>query len=111
MLCVARHICFRLFRDWARAAAWRTFWTAGTRRPIKMAMMAITTSSSISVKARPVFLKRRKLGIEGLPDEETVKLERDRTHRYRGNDATSTQVKDTTQSDDSVFLLPVQGKK
>src|SRR5438105_1713542 len=32
-----------------RAAASRTFWTAGRRRPIRMAMMAITTSNSISV--------------------------------------------------------------
>jgi len=33
-----------------RAAASRTFWTAGNSRPIRMAMMAMTTSSSISVK-------------------------------------------------------------
>src|SRR5688500_14259055 len=35
-----------------RAAASRTFWTAGSSRPMRMAMIAITTSSSISVKAR-----------------------------------------------------------
>src|SRR5262249_53282099 len=35
-----------------RAAASRTFCTAGKSRPIRMAMMAITTSSSISVKPR-----------------------------------------------------------
>src|SRR5262245_52287078 len=35
-----------------RLAASRTFCTAGTKRPIKMAMMAITTNSSIRVKAR-----------------------------------------------------------
>src|SRR5437773_11937732 len=34
-----------------RLAASRTFCTAGKRRPIRMAMMAMTTSSSISVKA------------------------------------------------------------
>src|SRR5580700_7172078 len=50
-LCVARVICFKLFRHWVLAAASRTFWTAGTSRPIRMAMMAITTSSSISVNA------------------------------------------------------------
>src|SRR5687768_4066913 len=33
-----------------RAAASRTFCTAGRSRPIRMAMMAITTRSSISVK-------------------------------------------------------------
>src|SRR5262245_10012414 len=35
-----------------RAAAERTFCTAGSSRPISTAMMARTTSSSISVKAR-----------------------------------------------------------
>jgi hypothetical protein len=33
-----------------RAAASRTFCTAGKSNPIRMAMMAMTTSSSISVK-------------------------------------------------------------
>src|SRR5215218_9351519 len=35
-----------------RLAASRTFCTAGSKRPISTAMMAITTSSSISVKPR-----------------------------------------------------------
>jgi hypothetical protein len=35
-----------------RAAASRAFWTAGTKSAIKMVMIAITTSSSIKVKAR-----------------------------------------------------------
>src|SRR5262245_53323556 len=35
-----------------RAAASRTFWTAGSSRPRSTAMMAMTTSSSISVNAR-----------------------------------------------------------
>src|SRR5262245_34370705 len=35
-----------------RAAAARTFWTAGSSNPMRMAMMAITTSSSTSVKPR-----------------------------------------------------------
>jgi hypothetical protein len=43
--------------DALRAAAMRTFWTAGSRRPMRMAMIAITTSSSISVNAR---LRRKK---------------------------------------------------
>src|SRR5262249_6939696 len=34
-----------------RWAASRTFWTAGSKRPMRMAMMAITTSSSTSVNA------------------------------------------------------------
>jgi hypothetical protein len=33
-----------------RAAASRTFWTAGRSRPIRMAMIAITTNNSIRVK-------------------------------------------------------------
>src|SRR4051794_35415595 len=44
-------ICLRLFWHLERAAASRTFWTAGSSRPISTAMMAITTSSSISVNA------------------------------------------------------------
>src|SRR4051794_19929281 len=48
---MARPICFMLFMHLARAAASRTFWTAGSRRPIRMAMIAITTNSSISVNA------------------------------------------------------------
>jgi hypothetical protein len=36
---------------WVRAAASRTFCTAGKSNPIKMAMMAITTNSSMSVNA------------------------------------------------------------
>src|SRR5262249_17062770 len=43
--------CLRLLLHWVRLAASRTFWTAGTSRPISTAMMAITTNSSISVNA------------------------------------------------------------
>jgi hypothetical protein len=50
--CMARPSCLRLLADCIRAAASRTFWTAGSKRPIRTAMIAITTSSSISVKAR-----------------------------------------------------------
>src|SRR5438132_464000 len=50
-LCRARPICLRLFWHCMRAAASRTFCTAGSNRPIRTAMMAITTSNSISVKA------------------------------------------------------------
>jgi len=51
-LATARPICLRLFLDWAELAAVRTFWTAGTSRPTSTAMMAITTSNSMSVKPR-----------------------------------------------------------
>src|SRR5947209_4499910 len=48
----ARPSCLRLLVHLMRAAASRTFWTAGRSRPIRMAMIAITTNSSISVNAR-----------------------------------------------------------
>src|SRR5439155_18554950 len=47
-------ICFILLMHCVRAAASRTFCTAGTNRLIKMAMIAITTSSSMSVKISAV---------------------------------------------------------
>ena len=56
-LCSARAICFRWLALWDRAAAARTFCTAGNSRPIRMAMMAITTSpGGRSLTNRPVFL-------------------------------------------------------
>jgi len=42
-------IRFMLLPHWMRAAASRTFWTAGSSRPMRMAMIAITTRSSMSV--------------------------------------------------------------
>src|SRR5262245_45942129 len=50
-LWAARPICFRLFEHFIRLAASRIFWTAGRRSPIRIAMIAITTRSSMSVKA------------------------------------------------------------
>src|SRR5438128_2077917 len=44
-----------LLAHFMRAAASRTFWTAGRSRPMRMAIMAITTSNSISVKPRRFF--------------------------------------------------------
>src|ERR671933_408906 len=49
---MARPICLRLFTHWARRAASRALCTAGSNRAIRTAMIAITTSSSISVKPR-----------------------------------------------------------
>src|SRR5258705_9523634 len=43
--------CLKLFEHFMRAAASRTFCTAGSNSPMRMAMMAMTTSSSISVNA------------------------------------------------------------
>src|SRR5580704_3489945 len=42
--------CFRLLRHWLRRAASRAAWTAGSSRAMSVAMMAITTNNSISVK-------------------------------------------------------------
>src|SRR5689334_13287833 len=42
--------CFMLFWHFMRAAAARTFWTAGSSSPIRIAIIAITTRSSMSVK-------------------------------------------------------------
>src|SRR2546421_7179053 len=69
---MARPICLRLLLHWLRAAASRTFCTAGTSRPIRMAMMAMTTSSSISVKPR----ERQRLlnrGMNGLLERDNKK--------------------------------------
>src|SRR5262245_36995609 len=43
--------CFKFFVQHIRRAASRALWTAG-RRPMRMAMMAMTTSHSMSVKPR-----------------------------------------------------------
>src|SRR3954465_14711808 len=51
-------MCLRLLVHWLRRAASRAAWTAGSRRAIRTAMMAMTTSSSINVNPR-----RRIMGI------------------------------------------------
>src|SRR5258708_35780316 len=48
---MARPSCLRLLAHLMRAAAARTFCTAGSSRPIRMAMIAMTTNSSMSVNA------------------------------------------------------------
>src|SRR5262249_30913389 len=55
-----------------RAAASRTFWTAGRSRPMRTAMMAITTNSSISVKAPRAF-ERRSLVMGRTPKDGWIK--------------------------------------
>src|SRR3954469_26023830 len=50
--CAPSATCFMLLAHFVRAAASRTFCTAGRSSPIRMAMIAITTSSSISVNPR-----------------------------------------------------------
>src|SRR5688500_1980333 len=48
-----------LFVHLVRAAASRTFWTAGSKRPIRIAMIAMTTSNSINVNAGRPDARRR----------------------------------------------------
>src|SRR5690348_4750604 len=66
-----------------RLADSRTFCTAGSRRPIKTAMMAITTRSSINVKAerRRTILVSRKRSINGV--KESVAHTRSQDSRLR----------------------------
>src|SRR5262245_49530355 len=73
-VCAARPICLRLFWHFMRAAASRTFCTAGSRRPMRIAMIAMTTSNSIRVNAaRPRIAVDR--DIESTPGEkENVRI-------------------------------------
>jgi hypothetical protein len=72
-------ICLRLFEDCVRAAASRTFCTAGRRSPMRTAMMAITTSSSISVKPRQRKRRTRNWGMKS-----TSRMESDANNRESG---------------------------
>src|ERR1700677_3342513 len=62
---MARPNCLRLFVHWARRAASRAAWTAGKSRAIRTAMIAITTSNSISVNPRRFRWNMRPPGLEG----------------------------------------------
>src|SRR5262249_19498985 len=55
----AKPTCRKLLAHLARLPASRTFWTAGTKRPINMAIIAMTTRSSIRVN--PDRLLRRRV--------------------------------------------------
>src|SRR6266849_338073 len=61
-------------------AASRTFWTAGKSKPIRMAMIASTTNSSISVKPG----RRRRDGITGDPPRGRVYESSSRLLQQRG---------------------------
>src|SRR5438876_3432264 len=68
----ASPICLMLFKLCVRAAAARTFWTAGTSSATKIAMIAITTNSSMSVK--PIFLARVNIEYPFLKKYETTSI-------------------------------------
>src|ERR1700732_2902014 len=74
--------CLRLFWHFMRAAASRTFCTAGKSRPIRMAMIAMTTKSSMSVKARDGSDER--LDIGKASGESTGELEAQADHAPLG---------------------------
>src|SRR3954454_15097769 len=80
---MARASCLMLLLLLDRAAASRTFCTAGRSRPIRIAMIAITTSSSISVNparraraARPQPDAVRRAGLKELACVSDAAMER-----------------------------------
>src|SRR5215469_6023485 len=79
-----------------RAAASRTFCTAGSSRPIRMAMIAITTSSSMRVKPQ----RRRKRAMRRPPKQ--VK---------RVNETTADKVRRKKEPALSPILLGHPGRK
>src|SRR5437870_4948473 len=75
---MASPICLSWLLQVMRLAASRTFCTAGTRRAIRMAMMAMTTSNSMSVKPGrrrrgPKFLIM--IGLQKMKESESRKLD------------------------------------
>src|SRR5262245_57318616 len=60
---MASPICLILFTHWARRAASRAAWTAGSRSAISTAMIAMTTRSSMRLKPR----RRIGLSLTALP--------------------------------------------
>src|SRR5262245_54024946 len=71
----ARPICLRLFWQFIRLADSRTFWIAGRSRPIRMPIMAMTTSSSIRVNA---FRDAQRNGMAKLLMAQLPKSEQER---------------------------------
>src|SRR5262249_52460112 len=72
-------ICLRLFWHFMRLADSRTFCTAGSNKPTRMAMMAMTTSNSISVNAD---LRRTMRGPPG-EDEPKKRIKENAKRRIR----------------------------
>src|SRR2546428_60458 len=55
-------MCLRLLLHFILAAASRIFWTAGSKSPISIAMIAMTTNSSMSVKPRCLVMETTPVG-------------------------------------------------
>src|SRR6516225_1233828 len=75
---MASPICLRLLLQLVRLAASRALWTAGMSKPIKMEMMAITTSNSISVKPERHVRMRIMIDLQeaGLADSGPIRQAR-----------------------------------
>src|SRR5262245_59833295 len=93
MLCIARPMFLRLFRLCARAAASRTFCTAGSSRPIRVAMMAMTTSSSISVKPPRRRREERDMGSVLSSYESGELFVRGTRRKFAGDDSTNADLR------------------
>src|SRR5438874_12235110 len=85
---MARASCLMLFELFDRAAASRTFWTAGRSRPMRIAMIAITTKSSINVKPRRLRRMGRDLWVRrnGEKNETARRPSGGTGHSELGND-------------------------
>src|SRR5262245_13954879 len=79
----ARAVCFMVFEDVIRAAASRTFCTAGSNRPMRIAMMAMTTNNSIRVNPR----RKRECIAPSFPRIGWAKGERTRPRPAAGRNA------------------------
>src|ERR1700712_1980208 len=93
---MASPICFRLLTHWARRAASRAACTAGRSRAIRTAMIAITTSNSMSVKPRLDLVD-----ITGLPSWRmmTIKAPPEREGRTGTGEKSDTERVELTSTD------------
>src|SRR3954462_9456192 len=106
----ANPICLRLLVQLMRLAASRTFWTAGSKRPMRMAMIAITTSSSISVNATRFRLMIKLLGrlTDDIGQRLTARLQVER--RNLGRAVLDGRVRQRGRGRTGVFALKLVGE-
>src|SRR5688572_24600297 len=103
---MARPICLRLLEHFIRAAASRTFCTAGSSSPIRMAMMAITTSNSISVK--PDRLRQRKDFMRHLHEIRACGIQMEYRMSQIPTPGRVRLRRETDDTDQSSFMHPFQ---
>jgi hypothetical protein len=87
---------------WARRAASRADWTAGSNSEIKTAMMAITTSSSIKVNAGRTEDDLDRDLMEQVLQEKMLRA-RKKTTAYRGAIRSRLRMRDRQQSLSAFF--------